>query len=461
MFNWAKIKHQDWVLTGLIVALTAIGLLCVFSTTYTQKNPVSADLLQQIGFFVIGFFLFNLIITLDRRLLGDSRILILISVVTILSLLLVLAAGEVVFGTKRWFNIGDFSLQPSEFAKISLILLVSGAFALAKNNYAKLPDLRKKLPQMEMWRQWVKALQLNHKLIIAATSTFAILTLVWLQPSLGNTLIMLLLVCLTLLSLVPNQKLLWLGAIVLSLNFIATANIISLDSFYNIVPVRISLGELDLTLIAITTFISILVGRFARIKPIVLVVIIFFGLTAGLSAEWGWNNALTSYQRERVLAYLNPTSDPLGAYWQVNQAQIAIGSGQILGKGLLQGTQSNLGLLPFAYTDFIYAAFAEQFGFIGCAVLLGLFYLLISRIMYIAGRTGDLWGKLVCIGVAAMLTLNIAINVGMNLGLMPVTGVPLPLISYGGSAVLANLIGLGLVQLVHANLPIARPGLLT
>jgi len=174
-----------------------------------------------------------------------------------------------------------------------------------------------------------------------------------------------------------------------------------------------------------------------------------------------WMNMHT-YQKQRVLSFLHPEADPLGAGYHVIQSSIAIGSGGVFGKGYLQGTQARLHFLPEQHTDFIFAVLAEEGGLIASGLLLLLYGLLISRIVSIASRSATRFGAMLCIGVAAIFSLYVFINIGMVSGVMPVVGVPLPFVSYGGSALITMLAALGMVMRVHIEsrdkLPWQRPG---
>jgi rod shape determining protein RodA len=196
-----------------------------------------------------------------------------------------------------------------------------------------------------------------------------------------------------------------------------------------------------------------LTSLLARARLRLLVAIGVCSLAALVSAGLltGWEQLLTPYQRERITAYVNPNSDPLGSQWQINQAQIALAAGQVFGKGLLQGTQVNYDLLPYAYTDFIFVAIGEQLGLVGTLGVLLLLYTLVVRVWLVARQQPTGFGALCCYGVAVLLTVNTVVNVGMNTGILPVTGVPLPFISYGGTAVIVNLCAVGLVQCLHAD----------
>lgn len=174
----------------------------------------------------------------------------------------------------------------------------------------------------------------------------------------------------------------------------------------------------------------------------------FYGIGATLvSLPLLWHH-MHAYQRQRILSFLHPEADPLGAGYHVIQSTIAIGSGGIFGKGYLQGTQARLHFLPEQHTDFIFAVLAEEGGMIASGLLLLLYALLISRIMQIASNAATRFGSMLCIGVAAIFSLYVFINIGMVSGVMPVVGVPLPFISYGGSALITMLAALGMVMRV-------------
>lgn len=169
-------------------------------------------------------------------------------------------------------------------------------------------------------------------------------------------------------------------------------------------------------------------------------------LVAAAFSAWGWTHALADYQRERIRGLFNPQYDPLGVNYNVIQSKIAIGSGEWLGKGWRQGTQVQLGFLPEAANDFVFAAIIEEWGAVGGIVLLGAFAVLIGRILTIGARAPTNFAKLICLGVSGLLLLHIFLNIGSAVGLTPVVGVPLPFVSYGGSNLLTSSILVGIVQ---------------
>jgi len=160
---------------------------------------------------------------------------------------------------------------------------------------------------------------------------------------------------------------------------------------------------------------------------------------------------LKPYQQQRLTGFLNPSSDPRNQTYQINQSRIAIGSGQKTGRGAAQATQTRLNFLPEHHTDFVFAVVGEQFGFLGAAVVLSLFALLIWRTLRILTLAKNLYGALIAGGIVAMLMFQVFVNVGMTVGIMPITGVPLPLMSYGGSSVIVTLLALGVLQSVYGE----------
>jgi len=183
-----------------------------------------------------------------------------------------------------------------------------------------------------------------------------------------------------------------------------------------------------------------------RWKQAVVFVLAFGMLFSGL---WFSGKLLKPYQKQRLTSFMNPDTDPRGSGYQIRQSLIAVGSGGLWGKGATKGTQTQGDFLPIPYTDFIFAAFCEEHGFVGAAFVLGLYFLIIMRLIQNAQTAADMPGSFIVMGVAAVMLFQIAVNVGMVIGLMPVTGIPLPLMSYGGSSVLFTFLALGMVMNVR------------
>lgn len=217
---------------------------------------------------------------------------------------------------------------------------------------------------------------------------------------------------------------------------------------YAAVAIALVLLQPDLgsALILAAVWLAMVIFAGIRLRHLVLV-----GALGAILAAVAWTSFFAPYQKERVFAYVDPYRDPQGAGYNVIQSMIAAGSGQWWGKGIGYGTQSHLNFLPEAETDFIFAAFAEETGFIGAAILVGLFAALLWRIVVIGRRAQDNFAKLFALGFASFLFFETFVHISINLGLLPVTGIALPLISYGGSSLITTLVGIGIVESVRIN----------
>ncbi|WP_097460889.1 rod shape-determining protein RodA [Mangrovitalea sediminis] len=176
----------------------------------------------------------------------------------------------------------------------------------------------------------------------------------------------------------------------------------------------------------------------------------FFGL-AGLAAPLMWFFVMRDYQKQRILTLLDPSSDPLGAGWNIIQSKTAIGSGGLFGKGWMQGTQSHLDFLPESHTDFIVAVLAEEFGFVGVMLLLSVYLMIIGRCLYIATHAQDSYSRLLAGSLTLTFFIYVFVNIGMVSGILPIVGVPLPLISYGGTSAVTLLAGFGILMSIHTH----------
>ncbi|MFH0876593.1 MAG: rod shape-determining protein RodA [Candidatus Omnitrophota bacterium] len=207
------------------------------------------------------------------------------------------------------------------------------------------------------------------------------------------------------------------------------------------IPAGLVLLQPDLGTAVVYIFLFLSVAFMAGVPLRYLLGLVFFGLSC-FPIFWHF---LKDYQKSRLLVFLNPNSDPLGAGYTVIQSQIAIGSGRWFGRGWMAGTQSQLNFLAERHTDFIFSVWGEEWGFLGSIVLLFLYGVLIVSILRIADRAQDAYGKLLCVGFAALIFFHVLVNIAMNIGMCPVVGLPLPFVSYGGSSLLINLLGVGIV----------------
>jgi rod shape determining protein RodA len=365
MARKAPVRHLDPSLLLITLLISAFGALMVFSTTLNDQEAAGLDpnffLKRQIAFAVAGAVVLLVVSSFDyRHLRGFAPI---VYGVTIVGLILVLTPlGEVQQGASRWINLGAFQAQPSELAKLAIII-AAGAYLAERKGEVRLRDVM---------------------LTVALVGVPSFL--IYLEPDIGTMLV-----------------------------FVAL------------------LGGV------------LLVGG-AKIRHFVLLGVMA-ALTVLVVIQAG---VLKDYQVQRLTAFVDPNPDIRSEGYNLTQSKIAIGSGGMRGKGLHQeNTQTSLDFIPEQHTDFIFTAVGEQLGFIGSATLLGLFAFLIWRAIRIATMSRDLFGTLIAGGIAALWSFQLFINIGMTMGIMPITGIPLPFVSYGGSSLVTNFAAVGLLLNIH------------
>lgn len=452
--DFNKLKKQDFVITSILITLVIVGSFMIYSSTFNTSQ--SDLLLKQLLLVLGGLSMYFVLITLDIGWFKVMSIQLIMYFAIIGTLVYVNFFGSTIAGTNRWIDFGFFAFQPSEYAKIVIILLM--AFLFGTDFLSEKPTI-KEIKSLEIKRGlggWIKVviekLKSNRDLklsIISGIFVLPILLLTFIQPALGNTIIIFTAWILTLVSCLSNPSLVVKNSLMILVMLLIAVNFISFDvellsfsfNFQNVNYVYIGLLTVALLVLYFVTKLKI----WQAFLNLLFVIVIISG------ALFGWS-LMGDYQKARIQNFVaGPEVDPLGSGYQVIQSKIAIGSGQLLGRGYLQGTQSSLHILTQAETDFAFAALSEQFGFVGSIMILGIYLILLLRILKVAKETPSKFGKIICFGVANLLLIHIFINVGMNLGKLPVTGIPLPLISYGGSSVLMTLILLGLVQAVYAS----------
>lgn len=318
---------------------------------------------------------------------------------TNLSLLAVKFVGTSGLGAQRWISIGGFHLQPSEFAKVGVIITL--AAMLEGRNSSTFSEMAKALAVVGV--PWL---------------------LVFLQPDLGTSLVF--------------------GAIALPMLYWANVNpgwlILMGSPLISVILISISMPAWLVWLLAITVIAWLSIPNRWLGSLVALAVNLVSGELGSLF--WG---LLKDYQKDRLILFLDPDKDPLGGGYHLIQSRIAIGAGEFWGRGLEQGTQTQGGFIPEQHTDFIFSAIGEEFGFIGCVVILLLFWGVCLRLTIIAQNAKDNFGSLLAIGVMGMIFFQTMVNICMTIGLAPVTGIPLPWMTYGRSAMLTNFIAIGLV----------------
>lgn len=341
----------------ILLFLAAVSILNLYSATYAIREVGGAQVFaKQIYWFLIGFFVFLLMTTFNYYVL--ERFAYPVYFISIALLILVLFAGKVTSGSQRWLSLGPISFQPSELAKIA-ILMVLAKFFSEKGGYREY-RLR------DLW-----------------------------------------------------QPFMLIG-----------------------IPAGLILREPDLGTALLLVVVSFSIILFVKVHWKSLLILVVSALAL---APFIWFN-LKEYQQMRILTFVRPDMDPLGSGYHINQSKIAIGSGLFWGKGFLKGTQTRLHFLPEQHTDFAFSVLAEEWGFVGVVVLLLLYLFLILWGLNIARESKDKFGSIMAVGIVAIVFWQVAINVGMVTGLLPVVGIPLLLFSYGGSSLISTMAGMGLLM---------------
>lgn len=327
-------------------------------------------------------------------------------------LLLVLAVGPVVAGSRRWFSLGPLRAQPSELGKVCALLLMAAVLARFR------PERRQALPVILT-------------LIVAMVPAFLVLR----EPDLGTSLCF---------------PFIWLGLVVwfgVSPLLLLGLFSVALSAFVSFYGESVAHQAWPYALYLLVLLAVLFLGRIRFVES---GVILAANLAAGLGIPWVWQ-MLEPYQQERVLTFFDPGRDAFGTGYQAIQSRVAIGSGGLFGTGYLQGTQKGLAFLPERHTDFIFSVVGEELGLIGAMLLLGLFLVLVLRAVDAAAAAARPFPSFVAAGVAAYFTFHVGVNVAITTGLAPVTGLPLPLISYGGSNLMVSSFLVGLVLNVSAR----------
>ncbi len=456
-------KNHDIVITINIFILSIISLILIFATTYnaTTLESGAGTFKKQILFFIIGFFIYFFISSINITYLKQPKILFLLFSITLFLLIYVKLFSVEIAGTKRWIKILGFNIQPAEYAKITLIILSSAILTHKEFDFAHFIKFNSQINKITITykiKRFLSFLDQKYpklkKIFLTLIISAPIILLVFIQPAFGNSVIMTFLIFTIIFASLDEQLKL--------INFLIPIIIIPL-SYWNLLPflnwindlnINLKFLNINITLLIFTLLITSLFSLKSKLPLYFVIISIIIAQFIRPSILFIWNtNILDEYQKQRIETYFkSPENDPLNAGYQVRQSKIAIGAGRLFGRGFLKGTQSTLQVLPFAHTDFIFASLAEQFGLVGASILFSLYIIIFIRLLNTASSLNDIFGVLIISGVIIMMLLNIFINIGMNLGKLPVTGVPLPLISYGGSSVLVNMIGLGLTQAIRANI---------
>tara|TARA_Y100001968_G_C19445882_1_gene765344 strand:+ start:679 stop:1941 length:1263 start_codon:yes stop_codon:yes gene_type:complete len=384
-------KYSIYIISSILVTFAG------FLIASTQREASYADwynhwITAGIGYLIA--FIFSLIPLSKIR-----KLLVPIYLLTIGSLIAVQMIGTSALGSQRWLSVGGFNIQPSEFAKISVILFL--ASVLEKKNLTSPKSLIK--PLLLICIPWL---------------------LVFLQPDLGTSLVF---------GAFLSIMLYWAGMPVEWLIIIFSTLITALLA--SLAP---------LVLFFWIPFMGFLANKSIRQRKLATGATILLHTATAFLTPWLWMNGLQDYQRDRLILFLDPTKDPLGGGYHLLQSTVGIGSGGWFGSGLLQGQLTKLRFIPEQHTDFIFSALGEEMGFVGILLVVGCFFALIINLLGVARDARTDFESLAVIGIVTMILFQVIVNIFMTIGLGPITGIPLPFMSYGRSALLVNFISLGI-----------------
>lgn len=396
-----------------LAMLSIIGIITLYSTIILPEGGIgdTSILTKQVIYILLGFILFFILSTIDLSYLRHWQVITIIYIFTIGLLIATLLFGPVINNVQRWLIIGGVQIQPSEIAKLSVIIITAAVFSY-KDKYNELIIFLISLILVAPIILLIY-LQPSGSMMALTLSIWFILAFLGLNNPLRNTILIIIIASITCTFLLPE--------------------ITGENKFYLLIIPAIIFGTLGFYVrsnwklfIILATIVGIVLGGFSTIV---------------------WDTILKDYQKNRIIAFMNPDETEMDESFNVNQSKIAIGSGQLFGKGFGNGTQSKRDFLPEYQTDFIFASYAEEFGFIGSILLILLYIVLIvTSFMTAVKYSNNTMLSLISVGIGVKLLLEVFINLGTDMGTIPATGIPLPLMSAGGSITVITLMQFGILQ---------------
>jgi rod shape determining protein RodA len=426
-----NILEIDYLLLLPVIILMVLGVLFIYSSGITSAGvQVSSEYYKQIVWASAGLITAVLLSLVNyRRLYYLSLYIYLFSLAPLVYTLLF---GHDIYNTSRWLRIGSYGIQMSEFVKISVIIMLSRFLADTDRNKESFS-----------------------RFFVCCIITIIPMGIVLLQPDLGTALVYVaILITMIFMAGVPMRYVSFMVSCIALTGVLLVLPLWQTYILRKTLAFLTALTSLKIIIITITFFVLIaIIALFGYLKYkkkyffwlVYTSAIIVFSL----GASYGARIVLKNYQIMRLIVFLDPNVDPRGAGWNIIQSVTAIGAGGVMGRGFLQGTQSHYRFLPEQSTDFIFSIFSEEAGFIGGILIFALFLFICYRLILTMKTVTDPFAKYFCAGLAGMISFHFIINVGMTMGIMPITGLPLLFMSYGGSSVMASMIGIGIVLSIY------------
>ena len=401
--NKQIIRNMDYMLMVAVIFLMAVGIVMIHSVSSVENIEYSGLWEMQILWAIISLLAMALVVPVSMKFIYAFSYF--FYGLGILLLVLTMFYGTAGGGSERWLNIGTVRFQPSEFMKIATILALARFLSDKKHrptSYTRciIPFLIVGIP----------------------------LVMVQQQPDLGTALVF---------GAIVFPMLYWSGLDVVKL-FFFIAPVLSAFLTASFIPF------VNPLIWVVFMFVIMAILYYARYSIRGMGLVLGTNIFAGIATPTVFNH-LDSYQQKRITTVFNPEGDPLGSGYQIINSRIALGSGGMFGKGIGGGRYTELGFLPHAHTDFIFSVIGEELGFFGSIVILGILLLIICRIIMIASELKNPFMSIAAVGIATVFAFHMFVNVGMVIGIMPVTGLPLPFLSYGGSSCLSNALMIGLI----------------
>ncbi|MDO4507281.1 MAG: rod shape-determining protein RodA [Spirochaetales bacterium] len=426
------INRIDYLLLLCIVFLTSIGIAFIYSSGFNSDGiNVSREYVKQIIWLSIGLVLLICVSAFDYRRLNKYSLH--FYVLMIVLLIYTRFFGRLVNGARSWIGIGDFGIQPSELTKISFILFLSKYLASSQNE--------------DPTKRFIKSL------VILGIPMGVIL----LQPDLGTATVFLpafLFMCF--MANIPVRYLLIVFLTGMITVVLTVLPVWETEILRKSVPAIHILTNSKLRMLVFVAMLGItvigVIGFILFRKKYYYWITYAFGiLTTSILGSVAAGKVMKPYQIARLIVFIDPYSDPKGSGWNIIQSKTAIGAGGLFGRGFLQGSQSHRRFLPQQSTDFIFSIFSEEMGFIGGIAMYAAFLCILLRILYVIKQTTNNYSCYIASGILGMLFYHFIVNVGMVMGIMPITGIPLPFMSYGGSALFTNMIAMGLIMSINSR----------
>ena len=422
----------DFILLFASIVLMIIGILFVYSSGITSEGDlISGEYKRQIIWSAAGIIIALVVAIFNYRRIYDLSVYLYIA--TLLLLLYTCVFGRIAYGM-RWLRLGSFGIQASEFAKITTILFLAWYLDSTKRSQ----------------RFFIRFL-------VSCLIVFTPMLIILIQPDLGTALVFLpILIGMTFIAGISKRYIVFLGLCIVFSGILLVLPLWQGTIMGNAFPAFMMLT--NKRFIAVCCLILILTVAIAWFGFIRFRKRYFFWICyvsgifiISLGTSFAANIVLKEYQVMRLIVFMDPNVDPRGSGWHIIQSVTAIGSGGLLGKGYLQGTQSHYRFLPEQSTDFIFSILSEEWGFLGGAFVFALYLIIVLRVLRTMRITPDPYGSFILAGLVSMYTFHFFINVGMTMGIMPITGIPLLFISYGGSAIFSAMTGIGLALSVHVR----------